>query len=666
MTSIAEAVRDWNILIVDDEEEVHLVTRMVLDDFLFENSPVNMISAYSEDEAVRIMSERNDIAVMLLDVVMESEDSGLNVVRRVRDDLENNFVRIIIRTGQPGRAPESRVVFEYDINDYRDKTELTSLKMKTALTAALRGYRDLRSLEQSQRDLARTERYLSHVVAALASPLIGLDSEYRVSLWNTAAEVMTGIPGDVIRGKLLDEVPNAFSCLADNCREVGGTGDAATLRNIPLVGTDERVFNAFIYPFVSPGEIGTVILVDEVTELREKERQLQQSQKLESIGTLAAGLAHDLNNILGGITGSLSLIKLEKETSPDRHNDAYDSSLSTIEDSARRASGLVKQLLALSQKRKEQRETVDLAVVIENVMQICRSSFGKSVELESSGIDGQALMVADQAQMEQVFLNLMINAYHAVTIMRPESERQGGRISVDLSSVAAEDLSFEGEGDFWCLVLRDNGVGIPRSVREKMFDPFFTTKKKGSGTGLGLAMVNNIVSQAGGHVTVDSEPGKWTEFRVYLPKAHHVDTPLSEETAGKIESLTILFCDDDPIMRNIGRQLLAKLGHRVISSSEGREAIETFAQRKQDIDLVILDFLMPRMNGLETFRKLKELDPDVKTVLTSGFRDEEKTETALREGVRLFLQKPYTMDNLGRAVADAVAEGDVNKRESNG
>ena len=279
----------------------------------------------------------------------------------------------------------------------------------------------------------------------------------------------------------------------------------------------EEYHNISIFPLIANGIKGIVIRVDDITELEKKEQQLRQAQKMEIIGTLAGGLAHDFNNILGGITGSLSLLKfkLQKDTALD--HDFMIKYLNIMEEAGRRAADLVKQLLSISSKQEMTLEPVDLDITIEHVMQICRNSFDKCIDLETLFSGTKAMINASPTQIEQVLLNLCVNAAHAMTTMRKEDEPQGGKLTVSLKKIFA-DKNFciahpeAHELEYWALTVQDTGVGMDTKTVAKIFDPFFTTKQKDKGTGLGLAMAYNIVQQHGGFIDVYSGEGP----RLYL------------------------------------------------------------------------------------------------------------------------------------------------------
>jgi PAS domain S-box-containing protein len=405
---------------------------------------------------------------------------------------------------------------------------------------------------------------------------------------------------------------------------------------------------------------GSFAMVSDLTEYEKKDRQLRQAQKMETVGTLAGGLAHDFNNILGGITGSLSLLQMEtkKEEGDPEEVEKY---LDDMVDAAGRAIDIVKQLLSLSRKEELAFEPVDLNVSISNVMKICRNTFEKSIELNPVYYNEPATVLADPTQLEQILLNLCVNASHAMTIMKKEGKRWGGALSVFIEKIYPDLDFFQGhpkaeEGYYWKFSVNDEGVGMDEETVAKIFEPFFTTKSKSSGTGLGLAMVYNIVMQHKGMMEVKSEPGKGTSFIVYLPEYRDVLGPQKTKKDEKIvagEGL-VLVIDDEPIMRKIAIKILEKAGYNVIYAEDGEKGVELFKKHHHDLKLVLLDMQMPKKSGRETYIEMREINPGVKVLLASGFQKDERVEAILRLGVDGFIEKPYTFGQLVKAMQNII------------
>ena len=403
------------------------------------------------------------------------------------------------------------------------------------------------------------------------------------------------------------------------------------------------------------GDKNLVTFID-LTERKQSELQLVQAQKMETIGMLAGGIAHDFNNILGGIIGTLSLLqhkrKRNKLTEPD-----LDKYINTIEKASQDATDVVNQLLTLSRKKELSVRPFDLNPLINDVTKICENSIDKSIEIKTIFYEKEAVSLIDPVQMEHVLLNLCINASQAMTIMRKEGVKWGGSLNISIKSISADKYfssihKVPENSRYWIISVSDTGVGIDHSVRLKIFDPFFTTEKKGKGTGLGLTMAYNIIKQHKGLIDVFSAIGVGSTFNVYLPMyegeiVHTEET--SKENLIMGEGL-ILVIDDEEIIRTIAKGILEECGYDVILATDGIEGVEIFKQNIDKIKAVVLDLVMPKKSGKETFIDLKELKPDVKVLLASGFKQDERVTSLLEMGVIDFMQKPYTISEMSKKI----------------
>jgi len=531
---------------------------------------------------------------------------------------------------------------------------------------------DRRDRERSriESELKRAQAFLENVIESMPSILIAIDMDGTVAQWNQAAMRLTGISASEALGKNLWEIVPYLGKYRDQLRAVVETRRIRDIYKDPLqIGSVRYFFNVSLFPLVADGHEGVVIMADNVTEMEAKEQQLRQAQKMETIGTLAGGLAHDFNNVLGGIIGALSLMRFKIQKSGPLPPADLAKYLNAIGESADRAAALVQQLLSLCRKRELTFTSVDLNRAIQHVMTICQNTFDKSIDLQVMHAGEGAWVSADPTQIEQVLLNLCVNASHAMTIMRREGEHWGGRLTAGLRKVVADPdfRKFHPEaqpGTYWCLSVTDEGVGMDPPTVARMFDPFFTTKSKEVGTGLGLTMVYNIVQQQGGFLDVDSEPGAGTTFNVYLPAlgSSQPEAEASDDDRGIIrgEGL-VLIVDDEPLMRQMAQESLESCGYSVVTAPNGQAGVSLFKERRSEIALVLLDLVMPKMSGTEAFQEMKQIDPSVKVLLASGFQKDERVEEAMSLGVRGFIEKPYTMKALSRAVNQAIHENEQNK-----
>lgn len=395
-------------------------------------------------------------------------------------------------------------------------------------------------------------------------------------------------------------------------------------------------------------------------QLGESQSHLLQAQKMEALGTLAGGIAHDFNNMLGGIMGSLSLIQMLIQSDPVENRDKIINFIETALESAQRAAEITKQLQTLSRRNELQYVPVDVNQSLKNVLQLCLSSFPKSVELDFKISEQSLPVLANPVQIEQVLINLCVNASHAMTIMREKSERQGGvlRVSADVA-VADEALcalhpSAELQRKYVRIDVRDTGVGIPESIITHVFDPFFTTKKMDEGTGLGLSMVYSITTQHGGFIAVDSKAGEGSLFSVYIPLMEAYDgAAQTEEKKGILRGTgKILVIDDENTIASVAKEVLRECGYEPIVANDGWEGLRIYKENFPHIRGVVLDLSMPGLSGIEVLEQLKKIDPNVKVLMASGFIEDASLERARALGVNVILHKPYSAQELSKKVSE--------------
>jgi PAS domain S-box-containing protein len=403
-----------------------------------------------------------------------------------------------------------------------------------------------------------------------------------------------------------------------------------------------------------------LVLASDVADIKraQQERhrlqeQLYQAQKMETIGTLAGGIAHDFNNLLVGILGTASLLKMSVDEDSVVHEH-----IQTIEQAALRASDLTKQLLGFARAGKYEVRPVSVNHVIQELSKLLTRTIDKRVKVSLHLAEELWAVEGDHNQLQHSLLNICLNARDAM----PE----GGELTLTTRNVevdaqtASKYLNLT-EGKYVHIAIADTGIGMDAATLGRIFEPFFTTKERGKGTGLGLAMVYGIVRNHGGHIYVDSAVGKGTTFHLYLPAtmetpqtaaAHQQpDLPLGHET--------ILLVDDERVILDVGSRILNRLGYKVLLAHEGYEALRIFSERHHEIDLVILDMVMPLLNGRDVFRRMKEIDSQVRVLLSSGYSADGDARAILNEGVISFVQKPYLVNDLAMAVRRALNQKSV-------
>jgi signal transduction histidine kinase/CheY-like chemotaxis protein len=390
---------------------------------------------------------------------------------------------------------------------------------------------------------------------------------------------------------------------------------------------------------------GVVINARDITERKHLEEQLMHSQKMDAIGRLAGGLAHDFNNMITAINGFSDLHRGD----PLRHH------VDEIKKAGQRAASLTRQLLAFSRKQVLQPKVLDLNRVISEMDQMLRRLIGEDVELETNLAPDLWRVKADPGQIEQVIMNLAINARDAM----PE----GGRLiigSLNVTAPAGARNQIEGsEGDCVLLRVADTGFGMDIETMSRIFEPFFTTKAKGKGTGLGLSTVYGIVEQSGGRISVSSELNRGAIFEVYLPKSDE-RRPADQESIHPVEAIggseTILLVEDEEAVRNLSSQLLASKGYKVLEASNGGEALLICEQYPNRIHLMLTDVVMPHMSGRQLAERLAPIKPDMKIIYMSGYTDDTILERGIPSSETPFLNKPFTPDSLMRKVREVLGE----------
>jgi two-component system cell cycle sensor histidine kinase/response regulator CckA len=379
------------------------------------------------------------------------------------------------------------------------------------------------------------------------------------------------------------------------------------------------------------------------TERKKLEDQLLQSQKMEAIGTLAGGIAHDFNNLLMSIQGRTSMVLVDKDSShPDFEH------LREIERNIESAARLTKQLLSFARGGKYEVKPTDLNKLIQKETRM----FGrakKEVSIFEEYDDNLCFVQVDRGQIQQVLLNLYVNAWQAMP--------GGGRLYIRTQNVTLDESIVKPHqveaGPYVQISVVDTGIGMDKATQQRIFDPFFTTKDQGSGTGLGLASTYGIIKSHGGFINVYSEKDHGSAFNLYLPA---FEKGVIEEKKPEDEAMrgseTVLFVDDEEMITEVVEDWLQRLGYTAWVARNGREAVRIYGENKGRIDIVVLDMIMPDMSGSETFVRLKEINPEVKVLLSSGYSIDGKATEMLNQGCNGFIQKPFKMKELSMKLRD--------------
>ncbi|MBL8025809.1 MAG: response regulator, partial [Fibrobacteres bacterium] len=399
----------------------------------------------------------------------------------------------------------------------------------------------------------------------------------------------------------------------------------------------------------SEGDVEYAVCVGyDITELRKIERQLFQTQKMEAIGQLAGGMAHNFNNLLSSIVGYSDLIKSE---SPDATTRQYANRISLA---GQHGSLLTQQLLAFARKGKYENIPINLVNTAKDVISIIENTFDKKIRISSTFID-DATINGDSSQLFQMLLNLALNSRDAMA--------SGGLIHIEIDEryIDAEFClkhKWAKEGRFFHITVSDTGAGIDPAIIQNIFDPFFTTKEVGKGVGLGLSSVYGCVKNHKGYITVESEVGKGTSFHIYLPPSDTIrkapkKVPLTETSVIKLKR-TLMLIEDEEDVRMVTSISLEKAGYKVKAFNGGKSALEYFKDNWRSVDAILLDITMPEMNGLECMRRLKWINPDIKVIIASGHTLEGDAQSLLDEGAKVFIQKPWKRRDLLKTLEEVI------------
>jgi PAS domain S-box-containing protein len=391
------------------------------------------------------------------------------------------------------------------------------------------------------------------------------------------------------------------------------------------------------------GESFILTIFHDITEQKRLEAQLQQSQKMEAMGTLAGGIAHDFNNLLMGIQGRTSLMIMDSDASHSHFEH-----LKGIEDYVKSAADLTKQLLGFARGGKYEIKPTDLNEFIKKQNRM----FGrtrKDINIRGRYEKNLWTTEIDQGQIEQVLLNLYLNSWQAMS--------GGGGLYIQTENIVIDEFfnrPYHVEpGKYVKISVADTGVGMDKATQQRIFDPFFTTREMGRGTGLGLASAYGIIKNHGGFIDVYSEKGKGSTFNIYLPAS---ETEVVKEKKSQEEVLkgaeTTLLVDDEDMIIEVGQGVIKKLGYKVLTAKSGKEAIEIYKKNHDRIDMVLLDMIMPEMGGGETYDKLKEINPGIKVLLSSGYSIDGEATNILERGCNGFIQKPFYMTDLSKKIRE--------------
>jgi PAS domain S-box-containing protein len=509
--------------------------------------------------------------------------------------------------------------------------------------------RDLTQRVETEARLREQAALLDHAQDAILVRSL----EGRILFWNKSAERIYGWPAAEVIGKDVRQIlyakgtteyDKAMPILMMRGEWMG------ELRHLTRDGPDKIAEARWTLVRDSEGKPKSILSINtDITERKKLETQFLRAQRMESLGTLAGGIAHDLNNILAPILMAVQLLQ-RRATDPDSQQ-----MLRTLLINAERGADMVKQVLSFARGVTGEHITLQPRHLVKEIVKILRETLPKSIEVSYDTPEEMWAILGDATQIHQVLMNLCVNARDAMP--------DGGKLSIKVENAYLDEnyarMHLEAKpGHYVIITVADTGTGIPPHIVDKIFEPFFTTKEPGKGTGLGLSTVSGIVRGHGGFINVYSEIDRGTQFRVFLPALKLGEVPTFEKDqidmpAGNGE--VILVVDDELAIREITKSTLEAYGYRVLTASDGTEAIALYAQNRDMIQVVLTDMMMPYLDGAATIRALQKINPQVRIIASSGLTENGRNIEAANAGVKLFLSKPYTAERLLKALAEMLS-----------
>jgi two-component system, cell cycle sensor histidine kinase and response regulator CckA len=622
--------RDIQILLIEDNPG----DARLLEEILSEISTIQCSLTQVErlDLALEYLevapSARLKFNLILLDLSLP-DSQGLTTFIKIYE--KESSIPIIVLTGLDNETLALSAM-QQGAQDYLVKGQVNSDLLGRSIRYAI----ERKQAEQKIREQA--------ALLDLATDAIYLkDLNKKILLWNKGAERMYGWSTEEVLDRHCEKIfyQELPSQLEEAWASVLNKGEwQGELHK--LTKSREKLIVASRWTLVRDRheQPKSILIVDtDITEKTQLETQFFHAQRLESLGTLASGIAHDLNNILTPILAASQLLPMRLPDVDDRTKHLF----KIIEDSSKRGADLIKQILSFARGAEGKRNNLQVGHLLQEIGRIAQSTFPKSIEIYKDISTRNLWAVwADPTQIHQVFMNLCVNARDAMP--------DGGTLSLSASNIVIDEnytkIHLDTKvGSYVAIAVRDTGCGMPKEILARIFEPFFTTKEPGKGTGLGLSTTLGIIKSHGGFISVDSELGEGTVFTVYLPAIEEIvsEHVREEETFGGCGEL-ILVVDDETLIREITQTTLSTYNYRVITASDGVEAIALYFEHKDEISVVLTDIMMPSLGGLATIRTLLKIDPKVKIIAFSGLESNSKLAEAA--GVCKFLSKPYTTKEL--------------------
>ncbi|MBF2063961.1 MAG: response regulator [Calothrix sp. C42_A2020_038] len=612
------------VLLIDDDEDDYILTRDWFSEFQVAGCGLEWVSSY-ETALHTIARHQHDI--YLIDYRL-GEGNGLELLRAAV--ASGTSAPIILLTGQGERDIDIEAM-QAGAADYLEKSQLNAALLERSIRYAL--------------ERKRAERKIREQAALLdvaTDAIFVCNLKNQILFWNKAAERLYGWKEEEALGKQtiqlwredsVSQFQSAFNTLLKNGAWEGELKQTTKSGNQIVVESRWTL----VPEFDSKAQAILVVNTD-ITQKKQLETQFFRAQRLESIGTLASGIAHDLNNVLAPILMTAQL--LESQLKDERSKKL----LPILISNAKRGANLVKQVLSFTRGIEGERTMTQIKHLITEIQQIIKETFPKSIQVTTNISPKLWTVLGNATQLHQVLMNLCVNARDAMP--------DGGRLEISADNIYIDEnfakMYIEARvGNYILVTISDTGVGIPPDILDRIFEPFFTTKELGKGTGLGLSTVLGIVKSHGGFINVSSDVNRGSKFQVYLPAQQIPEIPEENDTElPKGNGELILVIDDEDSIRDVTKTSLETYNYKAITASDGIEAIALYAEHRDQIEIVLTDMIMPVMDGLTTIRTLQKINPAVKIIAVSGLLSSDKVNNATEIGVKAFLSKPYTAKQL--------------------
>ena len=617
------------VLLVDDDENDYILTRDWFSEFQMVGCQLEWIDNYQQAENA---IAHNNYDIYLVDYVLGSFN-GLELLRQAM--AKGCSSPMILLTGQGTREIDLEAM-KAGAADYLEKSKLNAPLLERSICYAL-----------ERKQTAQKIRQQAALLDVATDAIFVHDLDDPILFWNRAAEGLYGWSRAEAIGRKTQELwcEKNESLLQEALNHLMEHGSwEGELHQTTKSGREIIVESRWTLVKNFGNTPQSILVVNtDITEKKQLEAQFLRAQRLESIGTLASGIAHDLNNVLAPIMMTAQLLESQMQDERSRKL------LPILISNAKRGANLVNQVLSFTRGLEGERTVLQLKHLIIEIQQIIKETFPRSIEVMIRIPPNLWTVSGDATQLHQVLMNLCVNARDAMP--------DGGTLTILAENFLVDEnyarMNIDAKiGSYVVVTVIDTGTGIPPEVLDRIFEPFFSTKQTGQGTGLGLSTVLGIVKSHGGFVNVQSKPGHGSQFQVYLPAQETTETKAEvEQSLPQGHGELILVVDDEPAIREITKTSLENYNYQAITASDGIEAIALYVENRPQISLVLTDMVMPVMDGMTTIRTLKKINPDVKIVAVSGLPTSDIIKNAEDIGIKAFLSKPYTANQLLQTIS---------------